>query len=75
MSYLARPSNTPGPGQYQRTLYIARHQVHKRTGRVSFRGAESLARIFVPLLVRKSSGVARMLPNFPPPRKWLFVKF
>ena len=38
--------------------------LHKCTGRVSFRGLKSLARIFFPLLARKSSGFVRILPDF-----------
>ena len=42
---------------------------HRRTGPVSFRGAEvSVARIFSPLLARKSSGFARMLHVFVCPK-------
>ena len=40
---------------------------HKRTGQVSFRGAEvSCPNIFFPLLARKSSGFAQILPDFLP---------
>ena len=37
--------------------------IHRLTGPVSFR---SVARIFSPLLARKSSGFARILPDFLP---------
>ena len=40
--------------------------MHRRTGPVSFRGLRSVARIFSPLLARKSSGFARILPDFLP---------
>ena len=45
---------------------VTRHMTgyHKRMGRVSFRGLKSLARIFFPLLARKSSGFARILLDF-----------
>ena len=45
---------------------------HKRTGRVSFRGAEvSCPNIFFPLLARKSSGFARILPDCSPENSYL----
>ena len=48
---------------------------YRRTGRVSFGGGggglKSLARIFCPLLAPKSSGFARILPNFLPENGYL----
>ena len=46
-----------------------------RTGPVRLGGLRSLARIFYPLLARKSTGFARILHDFLFARKWLFEKF